>query len=138
MTTQVDGARMARAHVGDMMSSPVLTVETGETLWDAWQLMFVSGLRHLVVVDDQGMCVGVISDRMIVTALPTDPDELGSRRICDLITASPDLRVEPAANPHAAAEAMVAFGAEAVPVIDTHERLVGIVTEADLVRWIVQ
>lgn len=138
MTTQVDGVRMARAHVGDIMSSPVLTVETGETLWDAWQLMFVSGLRHLVVVDEQGMCVGVISDRMIVTALPTDADDLGARRICDLITASPDLRVEPAANPHAAAEAMVAFGAEAVPVIDTRDRLVGIVTEADLVRWLVQ
>ena len=138
MTTQVDGVRMDRTHVGDMMSTPVLTVETGETLWDAWQLMFVSGLRHLVVVDEHGMCVGVISDRMIVTALPTDPDELGSRRIGEVIANSPQLRVEPAAFPREAAEAMVEFGVEAVPVIDTHERLVGLVTEADLVRWLVQ
>ena len=37
--------------VADVMSRPVLTVEVGESLWDAWQLLFVSGLRHLVVID---------------------------------------------------------------------------------------
>ena len=137
MTTQLDGLHPAGSHVVDMMSSPVLTVETGETLWDAWQLMFVSGLRHLVVVDEHGSCVGVISDRVIITTLPTDPEELGARRIGDVIDASPHLRVAPAASPAAAAEAMVAFGVEAVPVIDANQRLVGMVTEADLVRWLV-
>ena len=39
------------AVVADVMSRPVLTVEVDETLWDAWQLLFVSGLRHLVVLD---------------------------------------------------------------------------------------
>lgn len=138
MTTQVDGVRLSRTHVVDMMSAPVLTVETGETLWDAWQLMFVSGLRHLVVVDEHGATVGVISDRMIVTSLPTDATELGARRISDVISASPHLRIEPGARPAEAAERMVAFGVEAVPVIDANQRLVGMVTEADLVRWIVQ
>lgn len=138
MTTQVDGIRLSGTHVVDMMSTPVLTVETGETLWDAWQLMFVSGLRHLVVVDEHGATIGVISDRMIVTSLPTDPAELSGRRIGDAITASPHLRVDPAACPSTAAETMVAYGVEAVPVVDPHQRLVGLVTESDLVRWLVQ
>ena len=138
MTTQVDDVRLGRDHVGDMMSTPVLTVETGETLWDAWQLMFVSGLRHLIVVDAHGATVGVISDRMIITSLPTDATELVSRRIGDVITESPHLGVAPAARPSEAAEQMIAFGVEAVPVIDANQRLVGMVTEADLVRWIVQ
>lgn len=138
MTTQVDGIRLSGTHVVDMMSTPVLTVETDETLWDAWQLMFVSGLRHLVVVDEHGATVGVISDRMIITSLPTDPAELGGRRIGDAITASPHLRVDPTACPSTAAETMVAYGVEAVPVVDPHQRLVGLVTETDLVRWLVQ
>ena len=126
------------AVVSDLMSRPVLTVEVGETLWDAWQLMFVSGLRHLVVVDEHGATMGVISDRMIVTSLPTDPAELGAHRIGDAIAASPHLRVDPTACPSTAAETMVAFGVEAVPVVDPHQRLVGLVTESDLVRWLVQ
>ena len=36
------------------MSKPVLTVEIDASLWDAWQLLFVSGLRHLVVLDTDG------------------------------------------------------------------------------------
>ena len=39
------------ARVDEIMSAPVLTVEADATLWDAWQLLFVSGLRHLVVLD---------------------------------------------------------------------------------------
>ena len=80
--------------------------------------------------------VGVISDRVIITTLPTDPEELGARRIGDVIDASPHLRVAPAASPAAAAEAMVAFGVEAVPVIDAAGRMAGIVTESDVIRWL--
>mgnify|MGYP002682769885 CR=1 FL=1 len=40
--------------IGDVMSNPVRTVEIGESLWDAWQLLFVSGLRHLVVLNEDG------------------------------------------------------------------------------------
>lgn len=133
MTAQLHGA-----HVSSVMSTPVLTVETGESLWDAWQLMFVSGIRHLVVLDANSRCIGMLSDRNILAEIPATPEHLGERRVGEVLPSAPDLRVSPEADPRDAAVLMSEHGVEAVPVIDAKERLVGIVTESDLVRWIVQ
>ena len=126
------------AAVGDLMSRPVLTVEVGETLWDAWQLLFVSGLRHLVVLDDDGMCLGVLSDRNILAEVPATADHLGGRRVRDVLAMVPLVSVHPTDDPVAAARVMVANTVEAVPVLDEAGRLVGILTESDIVKWLVR
>ena len=58
--------------IAEAMSNPVLTVEVDESLWDAWQLLFVSGLRHLVVLNEDGVCLGVLSDRNILAEVSGD------------------------------------------------------------------
>ena len=122
--------------VRDIMSQPVLTVETDETLWDAWQLLFVSGLRHLVVIDKYGQTVGVLSDRNILAEVPATAEHLSSKRVSDVLARVPVVMIEPDADPRAAAAVMARATSEAVPVVDQDGRLVGIVTESDLVRWL--
>ena len=122
--------------VRDIMSQPVLTVETNETLWDAWQLLFVSGLRHLVVIDKYGQTVGVLSDRNILAEVPATAEHLSSKRVSDVLARVPVVMIEPDADPRAAAAVMSRATSEAVPVVDQDGRLVGIVTESDLVRWL--
>lgn len=122
--------------VRDIMSQPVLTVETDETLWDAWQLLFVSGLRHLVVIDKYGQTVGVLSDRNILAEVPATAEHLSSKRVSDVLARVPVVMIEPDADPRAAAAVMSRATSEAVPVVDEDGRLVGIVTESDLVRWL--
>lgn len=118
------------------MSQPVLTVEIDETLWDAWQLLFVSGLRHLVVIDNSGRVVGVLSDRNILAEVPATAEHLSSRRVCDVLARVPLPFIAPDADPREAAHVMSHSTTEAVPVIEAGGRLVGIVTESDLVRWL--
>ncbi len=122
--------------VRDIMSQPVLTVETNETLWDAWQLLFVSGLRHLVVIDKYGQTVGVLSDRNILAEVPATAEHLSSKRVSDVLARVPVVMIGPEADPRAAAAVMARATSEAVPVVDEDGRLVGIVTESDLVRWL--
>lgn len=122
--------------VRDIMSQPVLTVETNETLWDAWQLLFVSGLRHLVVIDKSGQTVGVLSDRNILAEVPATAEHLSSKRVSDVLARVPVVMIGPEADPRAAAAVMARATSEAVPVVDEDGRLVGIVTESDLVRWL--
>ena len=122
--------------VRDIMSQPVLTVETDETLWDAWQLLFVSGLRHLVVIDTYGQAVGVLSDRNILAEVPATAEHLSSKRVSDVLARVPVVMIGPEADPRAAAAVMARATSEAVPVVDQDGRLVGIVTESDLVRWL--
>lgn len=124
--------------VADLMSRPVLTVEVGESLWDAWQLLFVSGLRHLVVLDGDGSSLGVLSDRSILAEVPATADHLSRRRVGDVLAMVPLVSVLPDDEPLTAARVMVANTVEAVPVLDRAGRLLGIVTESDIVRWLVR
>ena len=119
------------------MSQPVLTVEVTETLWDAWQLLFVSGLRHLVVLNEDGSSLGVLSDRNILAEVPATAENLSSRRVRDVLAMVPLISVSPGQSPLAAARAMTDNSVEAVPVLDERGRLVGIITESDIVRWLV-
>ena len=125
------------AVVADLMSRPVLTIEAHETLWAAWQLLFISGLRHLVVINPNGSSRGVLSDRNILANVPTTAENLSRRTVGDVMSMVPLLSLDPAAPPLAAARLMVDSAVEAVPVVDGRGRVVGIVTEADIVRWLV-
>ena len=122
--------------VRDIMSQPVLTVEVDETLWDAWQLLFVSGLRHLVVIDKLGQSVGVLSDRNILAEVPATAEHLSGKRVSDVLARVPVSSIGPEADPREAANVMSHSTTEAVPVVEHDGRLVGIVTESDLVRWL--
>ena len=124
--------------VADVMSRPVLTVEEGESLWDAWQLLFVSGLRHLVVLDANGASLGVLSDRNILAEVPATAEHLSARRVRDVLAMVPLVSVGPGDSPMAAARVMATNSVEAIPVIDGAGRMVGIVTESDIVRWLVR
>lgn len=122
--------------VSDIMSRPVLTVGVDESLWDAWQLLFVSGLRHVVVLDPDGTCLGVLSDRNILAEVPATREHLSSLRVSDVLAQVPMASISPADSPVDATRAMTAHTTEALPVLDDRGRLAGIVTEADIVRWV--
>lgn len=122
--------------VSEIMSRPVLTVEVGESLWDAWQLLFVSGLRHLVVLDPDGTCLGVLSDRNILAEVPATREHLSTLRISDVLAQVPLVSVTPSDSPVTATRVMTGHTTEALPVLDPSGRLAGIVTEADIVRWV--
>ena len=126
------------ARVDQIMSTPVLTVEADATLWDAWQLLFVSGLRHLVVLDIDETSLGIISDRNVLAQIPTTPEHLQSRTVRDVIRELPHLKVLPSDHPTKAAALMTEHTVEAVPVVNETGRLLGIVSESDLVRWLLQ
>ena len=138
MTAAEHLGRGSEATVADVMSSPVLTVEVDETLWDAWQLLFVSGLRHLVVLDRSGDTLGVLSDRNILAEVPATSEHLGRRHVRDVLAMVPLVSVDPGDSPMTAARVMAAQATEAVPVLDSDGRLLGIITESDVVRWLVR
>lgn len=122
--------------LADVMSTPMLTIEVGESLWDAWQMLFVSGLRHIAVVNADGAFVGILSDRLILANAPLTAEALGSRSVGELLGAIPSVRLSPDASPVEAARLMSERSLEAIAVLDSRNKLVGIVTETDLVRWL--
>jgi CBS domain-containing protein len=118
------------------MSAQVLTIEAGESLWDAWQMLFVSGLRHISVIDADGAFVGLLSDRMILANAPLSAESLSARTVGELLSSMPSVWLSPDASPVEAARLMAERSLEAVAVLDSRNKVVGIVTESDLVRWL--
>lgn len=133
MTTRP--ATTHRATVADIMSRPVLTINLDESLWDAWQVMFVSGLRHLAVIDEDGSCLGVISDRAATADIDLQAPAMKARKVRDVMGRVSLVTTDPNDSPTSAAEKMLEFSVQATPVLEDG-RLIGIVTETDIVHWV--
>lgn len=120
--------------VADLRHSPVMTILASDTLWDAWQLMFVSGMRHLAVVDDRGTSTGVLSDRAILTDLPITEKHLAGRHVSDVMAAPGSITDDTCAQE--AAGRMGRYAVDALPIVTESGRPFAMLTAADLVDWV--
>ncbi len=119
--------------VRDVMVTTLVTVEPHETARHAYRLMRDHRFRHLPVLED-GRLVGILSDRDLRPVLlsPTlARARVGELMSEDLTTVGPDALVEEAAS------LLVVKKIGCLPVI-TDGRLVGIVTETDLLAVLVE
>ncbi len=120
--------------LADLSLGPLLTIEADQSLWDAWQLLSLSGRRHLVVVDSEGRCLGVIVDRAILSEVPLTEDRLSGRTVAQVMATPTPLTL--ADSPRDAAQRMIDSAVEAIPLVDDSGRLQGMVTSSDLARWL--
>lgn len=120
--------------VADIRHSPVMTIRIGDTLWDAWQLMFVSGMRHLAVVDERGSSVGVLSDRAILIDLPITEKHLSGRHVSDVMSSPGSITDDTCA--HVAASRMARHSVDALPIVTEAGRPIAMLTSADIIEWV--
>lgn len=121
--------------VSDIMTTNVLTVDITDTLWDAWQMMFVSGHRHLAVMADNH-CIGIINDRSILSSVIVTEARLAMHHVSDVMNRADVVSVTPATCVEDTATLMAEHKLNALPVIDADSKIRGIVTSTDLIRWI--
>ena len=126
--------------VADLLSPDVQTVGPNDPLARAEGLMREHGFRHVVVVDERGVVVGLLSDRDIhYGALAWSLGEgrvayekrLAATKVKEVMTARVET-IDPAQPLRAAATLMRRRGIGCLPVVEG-ERLVGVVTEGDFV-----
>ncbi|NFV81824.1 CBS domain-containing protein [Magnetospirillum aberrantis] len=77
--TERDAVRLLRQHspvdglrAGEVMGKPLHTIAPSASLLDATEALRVHAIRHLVVVDDDGVASGVISEHEIVQGLESE------------------------------------------------------------------
>ena len=116
----------------DVMSSPALTISPSATLWDAWRLMMTTGLRHLVVAENDHV-VGVLDDRAVFAQWPMGPLALRRNRVGEVMRGRTRC-VAAGAQLRDVAIVMVEDSVDAVPVVDDEGAVLGIVTSSDITR----
>jgi len=140
-----DIEREAAMKVKDLMSRQVLTIGPSDSCLEAVGRMHRAGVRHLPVVNRDGLLVGVVTDRDLRHHLfsPRVFEALGQTSVEALLKAAPVagimsrlvISVTPDAELSDAAHIMMAERVGSLPVVDGG-RVVGIVTETDLLRQI--
>jgi len=131
--------------VSKWMSPNVISMDKNESLGTALRLMREHQIRRLPIVS-KGKLVGIVSDRDLKGALPSDATSLDvwelhglldRLKISDImtknvITTTPDATIERVAL------MMMENKIEGLPVLDAKGNLVGIVTEGDIFRALVE
>ncbi|MGE0491617.1 MAG: CBS domain-containing protein [Vulcanimicrobiota bacterium] len=145
-----------RLTAAEIMNQPPITIQQDAELMDIAQKMADHGVSGLVVVDDEGRAVGVVSDSDLLhkvahTHLPPHVQLLGGVfflemphrfrqlmsklkgfRARDLMNA-PALSVAPEATAREIADVMQEKGVRRVVVL-AEEKPIGVVTRRDIVR----
>lgn len=130
--------------VGDVMSSPVVTVPPDMPFQEALRLMQERKFRRLPVVDAKGKLVGIVAERDLLYASPSPATSLSVwemnymlskikiERLMtrEIVTTTPDTVVE------AAAHLMVIHRIGGLPVVEEGQ-VVGIITETDIFKTLV-
>jgi CBS domain-containing protein len=128
--------------VDEAMSAPVHTVPASARAREALELMRRTRVQHLVVVDDAGRVVGVLTDGDLRSAQPSVllvPDAsmrekaLSLVAVADIMTAQP-YTVHCDTPLRFALERMLHTKVGSIPVVDGQGRPAGIVTGFDVLR----
>jgi acetoin utilization protein AcuB len=131
--------------VSELMTSVNLITASPDTgILDARQLMLKERIRHLLVTEADGSLVGIVTDRDIRLNLPSQATSLSVWEINHLLTkltvgevmTRTVIMVGPDSEARDAAVLMLDHSIGALPVTE-RGRLVGIITETDVMRGFV-
>lgn len=127
--------------VEERMSHPVITTHTDVAILDAYDLMQKENIRRLPVVDRKGNLVGMVSEREILQASPSQATSLSiwelnylmAKVTVDEIMTGDVITVEADTPLEEAALLMADHKIGGLPVMKAG-KMVGIVTETDLFK----
>ena len=124
----------------DVMTRDPQTVAPSTTVWAALALMRQGDLRHLPVVDDDGALRGILSNRDFRRLLDfLDPEgripHVRDIAVSEIMTKVPQvIAVHPDTPVVNIAQLMVMRKVGAMPIVDAQRRVVGILTQKDVLR----
>ena len=129
--------------VRELMNRNLLTIAESSSCRDAVARMHRARIRHLPVLNGDGILVGVITDRDLRHHLFSPPvyraigtisvdEQLQAARVSEIMSA-PAITVESSQDVPEAARIMIESKIGSLPVVEGG-RLVGIITETDLLR----
>jgi len=129
---QLIGSPRLPATCGEAMSQPVRTIAASADYCEAYHLFSLHGLRHLLVVDDKGKAVGMLTEGDIMRHLGMEYflnlRDVGAAMTRAVVTLPPGAPLS---------EALMVMQARRIScvVVSEGDKPIGIVTERDMVAF---
>lgn len=157
MTTNTGTCSLAAMPVAKIMTRHVESVMVDDSISDVLKMMIDSGLTTVPVINIKEKCVGILSRSDLMGVLLTEDSELSklvdqdlsydrfyesldtcdTRKVSELMT----YEVQTIRNDATGVDAckqMAALKVHHLPVVDSEDRIVGIVSTFDIVRAIAE
>ena len=120
--------------VESYMSNAPITIRDETVYWEAFDTMREKDLHHIPVVNEDNAVVGILTRRDLQISaqhFKEAPVEVSEVMHSPVVTISPG---EPLSE---AAKQMIDNRIGGLPVLDTNDQMVGILTETDLLRALI-
>lgn len=118
-----------RVYARDIMSAPAHSVQKSSSVSEAIATMKKFGFRHLPVVDPSDHLVGILSERELVEAKAISL--CSQLMIPKVIVALQSARIQEIAH------IMLQEKINALPIVNDQHRIVGIITQSDILKYII-
>ena len=122
--------------VDDLMTPKPTTVPPETSVGEVWRTMTERRFRHMPVVNDGGVLVGIVTQRDLLVAARRSEQRIDfddDRPVSEVMNRNVDT-VRPERCAAEAARHMLRTKRSCLPVVDETGTLVGILTEADFMR----
>ncbi|MBR3119592.1 MAG: acetoin utilization AcuB family protein [Oceanobacillus sp.] len=128
-------------HVEEIMKKEVVILKPGATIANALDLLEKHCIRHIIIVDDVNQVIGIVSDRDVRDASPStfikDADNSELQNEIQTIMSHPVITIHPMDFVEEIASIFYDKEIACLPVV-RNNRLVGVVTEKDMLYTLIQ
>lgn len=126
-------------HAYQVMNKPVKTLELGMPIAKAWEMFKNFNIRHMPVLDSKGKIVGIVSDRDLLKYILIQDSELkvDSNKLVEEVMISDVLTANLMTDIRRIAQILFEHRISAMPIVDDHNNLIGIVTRSDILHAVI-
>lgn len=128
--------------VKDQMTTPAITLTPDASFQEALKLMRERQIRRIPIVNEYGKLVGIVSERDLLHAEPSPATSLSiwemnyllwKLKVGDLMCKKV-IAVTPQTALQDAAALLIKHKIGGLPVIDTEQKVIGVITETDIFK----
>lgn len=125
-------------HAYEIMQEQFVVLRESQTIHEALNILLNSHLNALPVVNDKQRIIGLFSHKIILEKLLKSESDLPNLRITQLSTLAFDkvITAEPVTSIRRIAEVMFRYNLSLIPITDSYEDIVGIITSREISKAI--
>lgn len=131
--------------VSEIMTPQVVSISCEDTIEHMQSLLRLHKIHHLLVLDE-GKLVGVVSDRDILrivspfinTKAETEKDKFTLSRKASQLALKKPITIKGSASKRQAAASLLENGISLLPVVDDSDKVIGVLSWKDVMRFLTE